>query len=73
MLISVRKQCYELFVQNAHKKTRLLYFIVRARCHRKERHVRYLISWWVSCIVKRQSSSRYHVLVLFMTSAVTVG
>jgi len=29
--------------------TNLLYFVVRARCRRKKVHVRYLISWWVSC------------------------
>jgi len=28
----------------------LFYFVVRVRCRRKNVHVRYLISWWVSCI-----------------------
>jgi len=28
----------------------LLYFVVRVGCRRKTVHVRYLISWWASCI-----------------------
>jgi len=29
--------------------TSLLYFVLRVRCRLKKVHVRYLISWWVSC------------------------
>jgi len=31
--------------------TSLLYFVVRVRCRRKKVHIRYFISWWVSCFV----------------------
>jgi len=44
--------------------TSLLYFVARVRCRRKEVHVRYLISWWVSCLIPwgfhKSFSSNWH-------------
>jgi len=38
-----------------------LYFVLCVRCHRKEVHVRYLISWWVSCSLRHKHTDNRNI------------
>ena len=46
---SIVKQCGRCLCHNLCAS--LLYFVVRVGCRRKTVHVRYLISWWASCLM----------------------
>ena len=54
------KLSYQYTTLESRKRTKIcmyfLYFEVRVRCRRKNVYVRYLISWWVSCICKMKTS-----------------